>query len=133
MLGGEVTVGWQAGRARLPVLQTGLAEVSGACGLPVFTASPRGPSAPGCPSVSLIPAPIFATSEQDGVPRVWAQVWGQRQRSLPGPGGGTRAHPGRRLLPREVCCDPVQAVDLQGPLGGVLGSRAAAAAVRGDV
>lgn len=85
MLGGEVTVGWQAGRARLPVLlQTQgppcrAGGSVGACSLLVFTLCPRGPSPPPrCPSVSLTVPSIFVTSEQEGVPQLWAQVWGQQ-------------------------------------------------------
>lgn len=83
MLGGEVTVGWQAGRARLPVLlQTQgppcrAGGSVGACSLLVFTLCPWAPP-PRCPSVSLTVPPIFVTSEQEGVPQLWAQVWGQQ-------------------------------------------------------
>lgn len=88
MLGGKVTVGWQAGRARLPVLlQTQgpprrAGGSVGACSLLVFTLCPRGPGLPHthtrCPSVSLTVPPIFVTSEQEGVSQLWAQVWGQQ-------------------------------------------------------
>lgn len=76
-----------------------------------------------CPPVSLTPAYIFVTSELKGVPQLWAQVWGQRWLSLPGPGGSIRAHSRHHLpLPRSVPTR-VQVVDHLGPLGGVLGSQ----------
>jgi hypothetical protein len=81
MLGGEVTVGWQAGRARLPVLpQTQRPPVSAGGSvrghsLPVPTPSFRGPNSQ-CPSVSL--TPIFVSSEQEVIPQPWLRVWGQR-------------------------------------------------------
>lgn len=86
MLGGEVTVGWQAGRARLPVLpQTQRPPVSAGGSvrghsLPVPTPSLWGPNSSQCPLVSL--TPIFVSSEQEGIPQLWLWVWSKVGRSV---------------------------------------------------
>lgn len=119
MLGGEVTVGWQAGRARLPVLpQTQRPPVSAGGSvrghsLPVPTPSFRGPNSQ-CPSVSL--TPIFVSSEQEVIPQLWPRVWGQRLvcLSLPGQVAAYGSILGATLQAALIW---VQAVAHQGLLG----------------
>lgn len=117
MLGGEVTVGWQAGRARLPVLlHAGLAEVSG----PV--ASWCLPCAPG----ALPPPPTVPIGEFDCAvhlchlrtgrcPTAVGSGLGSAIAVTSRPGGSIRAHPWYRLLPPRSA--------FRGLLGGVLGSQ----------
>lgn len=134
MLGGEVTVGWQAGRTRLPVLpQTQRPPVSAGgsvrgCICPAPTPSLRGPNSSQCPSVSL--TPIFVSSEQEGIPQLWLWVWGQRllARSLSHCHFLARwQHLGLSLAPPLATLQSdltwVQVVAHQGLLGGVLGSQ----------
>lgn len=121
MLGGEVTVGWQAGRARLPVLlQTQGPSCRaggsvGACSLLVFTLCPRALPPPTVPIGEFDCAVHLCHLRTGRCPTAVGSGLGSAIAVTSRPGGSIRAHPWYRLLPPRSA--------FRGLLDGVLGSQ----------